>query len=943
MIKKIACLFLVSIFVLYGCATSKKNKLASLDKLPIKIEKNAPITAARKKATENYESFIGSAPKDQLRVEALRRLADLELEKSEERFQQQMSKIDRGEKVSTQKASELKEKSYKKAITLYEDAAKSSVGENDDPQIFYQLSKAYEQAGKPEKALDALNRLLARFPGLDNRDEVHFRRGELLFSLGNYEEADRAYTQAMVVDVSSPFYEKALSKKGWSAYKLNNYEKALSSFFVIVDRKLKTPAGELDIDGSHLSRGEKELLNDVFRVITLSFNELGGAEAIGKYMDTSGEKPYARRIYAGLGDHYLEKDRIKDAAATYASFVKRYPDHAFAPNFDIRRIDAFARGGFASLLIEAKVDFANRYRINGDYWNKQSDVAHARLIPLLEKNMEEVATHYHAIAQKSKKPEDYNLAINWYRQFVKSFPKSEKTPNMNFLLAETLFDNKQFEAAAKQYEKTAYQYPKYGKNAEAGYAALLSYNERAKQLDGRQKQVFERVAIGSALRFGKAFPDDKRAPAVVTKAAEDLFALKKYDQAAVAARSILELTGDTKLSMRKTAWLIVAQSELQTGHYARAESAYKIVLNLTKPGDKQYKAVQQGLAASIYKLGEQARDAGDHQGAAKHFARVASVAPDSDIAVAAQYDMATSYVKKEAWPQAIDALEKFRNRYPTHKLRKQVTENLAVAYIKTKQPIHAAREFETMINYQTNIDVRRDMQWRIAELYEEAGDTSNIVATYKTFINKYPTPVEQAMEAQQKLADIYLAQNKSDQRRYWLREIVKKQKQAGGSNTDRSTFLAAKASLELAEPHLKSFQSVKLVAPLKANLKKKKKMLEKAVNAYTEAANYGVEEVTTASVYWLGEIYSKFGSELLNSERPKGLTPEELEQYDILLEEQAYPFEEKSIDIHESNVTRVKGGIYDEWVKKSFAALTTLRPVRYAKAERSELFAEYIR
>jgi len=943
MIKKLLCLFLLSSLVLYGCAANKKNSLASLNKLPIKIEKDAPINAARKKATDNYESFISSAPKDKLRVEALRRLADIELEKSEERFQQQISKIESGETESTAKASELKENTYKKAISLYEDAAKSSVGSSDDPQIFYQLSKAYEQAGKPAEALEALNRLLARFPALENRDEVHFRRGELLFSLGRYEEADRAYTQAMVVDVSSPFYEKALSKKGWSAYKLGQYDKALNSFFTIIDRKLRLPTGEIDVDGSKLSRGDKELLNDVIRVITLSFNELGGPDAIGKYLDANGEKPYARRLYAELGDHYLEKDRIKDAAVAYGAFVKRYPDHPYSPDFDMRRINAFAKGGFATLLIEAKVDFVNRYAVNGGYWNKQKEETHARLTPLLEKNMEEVATHFHALAQKSKKPEDYVVAIGWYRQYVKSFPKSEKTPHMNFLLAETLFDNKQFEDAAKEYEKTAYQYPKYGKNAEAGYAALLSYSERAKQLEGKQKEVFERVAIGSALRFGKAFPNDKRAPAVVTKAAEDLFALKKYDQAAVAARSILELTGDTKLSMRKTAWLIVGQSELQSGHYARAESAYKIVLNLTKPGDDQYAAVQEGLAASIYKQGEQARDAGDHQSAAKHFARVASVAPNSDIAVTAQYDMALSYVKKEAWPQAIDALEKFRNRYPNHKLHKQVTENLAMAYLKTHQPINAAHEFETMINYQTNVDVRRDMQWRIAELYEEAGDTSNIVATYKEFIDKYPSPIEQAMEARQKLADIYLAQKQTDKRRYWLREIVQKEKQAAASNTDRTTFLAAKASLELAEPFLKSFQDVKLVAPLKENLKKKKKMLETAVNAYTEAANYGVAEVTTASVYWLGEIYSKFGKELMNSERPKGLSPEELEQYDLLLEEQAYPFEEKSITIHESNVDRAKGGIYDEWVKKSFSALTTLRPVRYSKAERSELFAEYIR
>jgi len=61
-----------------------------------------------------------------------------------------------------------------------------------------------------------------------------------------------------------------------------------------------------------------------------------------------------------------------------------------------------------------------------------------------------------------------------------------------------------------------------------------------------------------------------------------------------------------------------------------------------------------------------------------------------------------------------------------------------------------------------------------------------------------------------------------------------------------------------------------------------------------------------------------------------------LEQYNVLLEEQAYPFEEKAIEIHEINTRRVNKGIYDQWVKNSFAALSKLRPVRYAKNEKGE-------
>ena len=63
---------------------------------------------------------------------------------------------------------------------------------------------------------------------------------------------------------------------------------------------------------------------------------------------------------------------------------------------------------------------------------------------------------------------------------------------------------------------------------------------------------------------------------------------------------------------------------------------------------------------------------------------------------------------------------------------------------------------------------------------------------------------------------------------------------------------------------------------------------------------------------------------------------ETLEQYDLLLEEQVYPFEEKAIDLYKANANRAPDGVYDEWVKKSFERLASLMPARYSKLERSE-------
>ena len=67
----------------------------------------------------------------------------------------------------------------------------------------------------------------------------------------------------------------------------------------------------------------------------------------------------------------------------------------------------------------------------------------------------------------------------------------------------------------------------------------------------------------------------------------------------------------------------------------------------------------------------------------------------------------------------------------------------------------------------------------------------------------------------------------------------------------------------------------------------------------------------------------------LESDRPRNLDADELEQYNVLLEEQAFPFEEKAIGIHEKNVKRAGQGTWDTWVEKSFADLAA-RPLELA-------------
>ena len=62
------------------------------------------------------------------------------------------------------------------------------------------------------------------------------------------------------------------------------------------------------------------------------------------------------------------------------------------------------------------------------------------------------------------------------------------------------------------------------------------------------------------------------------------------------------------------------------------------------------------------------------------------------------------------------------------------------------------------------------------------------------------------------------------------------------------------------------------------------------------------------------------------------------EQYAILLEEEAFPFEDKATKLHELNHVRLRDGIYDDWVKRSIGSLAQLLPSQYERVEFAETY-----
>ena len=949
---------------------------------------DANIEGGIEKAMAGYQKFLEETPDSAMTPEAIRRLADLKIEKeygvlesrtrtapvsmaltapllapsasapaapvappvagadkeSQKDFEARATQAATvaasadAAPVPGEVAADLENAGAREAIALYKQLLEKYPLYERNDQVLYQMSRAYEELGNADEAMGVMNRIVTEFPQSRYVDEIQFRRGEYYFTRRKFMDAEKAYMAIVKSGENSFYYELALYKLGWTFYKQEMHEEALDQFVALLDYKVKTG---YDFENSK-DEFERKRVEDTHRVISLSFSSLGGADAVESYFDRKGKRSYEVDIYRNLGEHYLEKRRYADAAASYKTFVRRNTFHRLAPHFDMRVIEIYKLGGFPQLVIDANKAFATNYGLKSAYWTHFDVNAYPDVLALLKTNLKELANYYHTLYQDKtldkKKAENFQEASHWYHEFLESFPKDAESPVMNYQYADLLLEHKVYAQAATEFERTAYDYPAHEKSAAAGYAAVYAHREElARTGEARQSEV-KRLVIRSSLRFAETFPQHEKAALVMGAALEDIYSLKEYAMAVETGQKLIARFPEAPPALRRSTWLVVAHSSFELARYPDAEVAYQNVLQLTAADDASRPELVENLAASIYKQGELANQASDFQAAAAHFLRVGEAAPTSRIRPNADYDAATALIQLKNWEQAAIVLNAFRKNHPKHELQADVTKKMAFVYSESGQLLLAAAEFERIETESKDESVRREALQTAASLYIKALAADKALAVYRRYLGFFPRPLEPAVETHNRIAT--LLKERKDESGYLkeLRLIVDADAKGGKERTPRTRYLGATAALTLTEPTYTQFAAIRLTQPFDKSLKKKKAAMKTVNEAFGKLVDYEVGDVTAASTYYIAEAYFNFSESLKQSERPGGMDELEKEQYEEALDEQSYPFEEKAIKIHESNLNLIQRGVYNSWIDKSLVRLATLMPGRYAKFEQSSGF-----
>ncbi|WP_347330436.1 tetratricopeptide repeat protein [Marinimicrobium locisalis] len=896
-----------------GCShqAPKRATLAELDKAS-----RVSATASNKAlagsvdstdAKAAYYQFLQSAPdSDRARNQAMARLADLELKESLRWSDQDNYQEDRRYRDTLERTIELLESS----LNEFPDA------EGNDRK-WYQLAKSHDELGHHQESLDALQQLVNQHPDSPLYAEAQFRLAESAFSRGDYLAAEIAYTAALHGSRDTSFHERALFKRGWARYKQSLSEPALEDFIAVIHSQAFPSAAQLS--ETPLSDEDRVIYEEYYRSLALAMIDAPSPTMVSELFRKHGVEdwyaPYraASALLRGQG-------RTSDAVAQWQHLLETDPDPWVALRARSKMVALWREGGFSQQAIAATEQLYQSYRQQPSAASHSAAAEQSRT--QLRQHWKSAARHHHALYQDSGETHHFEQAQQWYERYLEHFDGYAQQDGIALAYGDLLAEADHVEAAFQQYRRAAFD----GSvilDPEAAYAALALLNTLADRSPERWTDDYSRYAEA----FARLYPNDERTPTIALSAAQYAYQAEQHETAISLAQYAM-----TDTDTRAEAYSLVLQSQLNKADYAEAEQTAGQFLALDSLPETTRRQTRQQRALSVYRQAEKAEEEQAWQEAIRHYRRIHEQDPNTDNAPKGLYNALTLAAEQQEWELTIGLIQRFQSVYPEHPLRADAERQLSSAYIASGQTEAAARQYEKLAGSEKDATAQRAAQWKAAQLYLEEEDLEGAINAFRRYAHSYPTPYPQNAEAMHQLIGLYEQTAEPEKRQFWERKLLSRDRQQPESDKSaRTRRLAASAALSLGRSHHEQYDETALSLPLENSLAQKTEHMQSAIERYAQAASYGLGDITSEATHRIGRIYETLARALLESDRPTELSGEALIQYDILLEDRAFPFEDKAIEFYERNLKRARAEGFNEWMVQSRERLAVLFPVRYAR------------
>ena len=873
----------------------------------LQFEAQAMPAISPREVARRYQRLFDRSEEPEVRIDALNRLANL----------QDLAEDDIGYSADQE------QRVYQEILVSYDQVLERGAFKGRLDELLYQMAKAHAYVGQGDQSTSRLKQLIGLYPRSPLVSEARFRVAESAYAAGDYREAESMYREVLAGDASGTSEElraKARYMLGWSEYKQDKVGPAGETFLAVLDSYREETR-----DFRRIPSAMVDLIDDTFRVIALIAIQQGGERYLESLLGGSDNRGYSDLLYDRLADLYVARREPHRSVAVSKAFIEQEPAHSSVPAMRAQIVDVLASSGDDRAARQARAEYVAAYSTPEAYQGLEAD-DQARWRDYSHR----LADFYYAQASGDivggDRIDSFTKAAGYYEGLAE---RSDDPGPVHRLTADAWLQANHFGAAIEFFNRAAYQSQQYSGAADAAWAALTL---QVQALDGEIALAQASSDYAEAAeRFIEAFPQDARGSGLMADLANRMVADGNYPEAERFADGSLAHEAITTIE-RFSVWLALGSVYLETARPAPAENAWRKSLELaqTEPTLKvdgpQIEQIREQLGTSIYRQGEQAEETGDTDLAVAHYQRIEAIAPGTELAIRARFDAANTLLRAGRWQPAVNELKRFRTDFSGHVLTERISNKLIHAYQQSDQPNRAGEE---LLATAERAAEPWPLRLQAAELFHQGGDTDARNNLYRSYLALGGSPataedhlIQQRMRHRLIDSGIEVAR---------LRQALVQRELDSPWHSEESLNWAATAALALGLNAEQDFNSIPLNHPLAQSLSRKQSALDQARQYYRQAGRLGGATLQSEALFRHAELYRTLARDLMNSSRPEGLTALESAQYEMLLEEQAYPFEELAIELHAQNHRLLEDGHYDQWVEHSLDILAELFPGRYAR------------
>jgi TolA-binding protein/cytochrome c-type biogenesis protein CcmH/NrfG len=757
----------------------KKTRLQSTSVNEASSEYNAEraeILAQKRRALIlDIQKFIRDAHDSDQKAELNLRLSSLYMEdynanlaKAQQLYDTQMEayrKDKRGKRQPKLDNSEAMA-ALDRARAIYKDLIKRYPRHPRRDEMLYFVALASLDRGKTSEGMAYFKQLSDELPNSKYCNDALVQLGDYYFDANQFAQAEVSYAK-LVARKYRPLLAYAVYKKAWCDYNQQRQQQALQQFKWVIQNE--------DSESGAPIRVRNEALRD----ITLPFVDLKLVNDSIAFFKAFGD-PFYRTGIETMASLYFEQGDYHDAVALYQLLLGMDPNYQKNPTYEINIVEALKLQDQTMLAVNRLFNSLPNYLEHSNWYEINS--SNAKVIQAASDLFEETARKYalqlHAEGQKTKNEKLYTVARQLYSKYLEYFPNKTNSMKVRFYLAEILYKQRFYAAAADQYY-AVYRDPGAGPlRLEAIRSALSALDL---QLNGdRAKAGLSAINSKSTSKLKEAenatlevTPYSPSEQKFVDIAAEYLekFAANKDCPDVLYEQAYLLYSHHDLVKAYKAFWVLVQK---YPRHPTAIGSAYLIldVLNRRKEYPKLITACHKMLdtremsnakfrtdVADILRKAELKRiqiaeEQGNFKEAADNYVEYTQEygAQDTSLFEKALYNAAVDYGKAQLIVRAAETQEKFLRMFPKSNLRENMLLQVAKTYESLANFDKAAVYFEYLArDYPRNPQAK--IALRLAGLYYwGSGNTRHAEGVMLQFAHQFPAETK---TIEHDLVDLY--------------------------------------------------------------------------------------------------------------------------------------------------------------------------------------------